>query len=43
MKTPDLFEDDFLDSSPLPGVVFVIGIMASLFAIGVFIGCILCH
>ena len=43
MKDVDFFEDEYLDSSPLPGVVFVIGILASLFAIGVFIGFILCH
>ena len=43
MKNPDLFEDSFLDTSPLPGVVFVLGILASLFAIGVFIGCMICQ
>jgi hypothetical protein len=38
MKDPDLFEDEFLDHNPLPGLVMVLGITLSLLAFGAFLG-----
>ena len=38
MNKPDLFEDEFLEYSPLPGLAMVLGITLSLLAFGAFLG-----
>jgi len=38
MTDPDLFEDEFLDRDPLPGLAMVLGIALSLLAFGAFLG-----